>query len=130
MQTEQTATIKSHRDLLVWQKAMNLVDHIYDIRDRFPRQEEFRLVSQLIRAAVSVPANIAEGSTRATSRDFAHFLNVAKASVAELDTEIEIARRRSYLADAEAESLFALMDEVSRMITGLRAKVMAREHRH
>jgi four helix bundle protein len=130
VQATKKVSIKSHRDLLVWQKAVDLVDRIYDATDRFPGKEEYRLVSQLVRAAISVPANIAEGSTRATSRDFAHFLVVAKASIAELDTEIEIARRRGYVSQDEAEKLFELMDEVSRMATGLRSKVLAREHRH
>jgi len=95
-----------------------------------PSKEEYRLVSQLVRSAISVPTNIAEGSTRATSKDFAHFLNVAKASIAELDTEFEIARRRKYIADPEADALFGLMDELSRMITSLRARIMTRGHRH
>jgi four helix bundle protein len=109
---------------------MDLVDQIYDATDRFPTKEEYRLVSQIVRAAISVPANIAEGSTRATSKDFAHFLNVAKASIAELGTEIEIARRRRYLEDMEAAGLFGLMDELSRMITGLRTRIVSRGHRH
>jgi four helix bundle protein len=109
---------------------MDLVDRVYDATDRFPSKEEYRLVSQLVRAAVSVPANIAEGSARATSRDFAHFLVVAKASIAELDTEIEIARRRRYLSDTEAGTLFGLLDEIGRMATGLRSKVVSRGHRH
>ena len=122
--------IRSHRDLLVWQKAVDLVDRVYDCTDKFPPKEEYRLVSQLIRSAVSVPSNIAEGSTRATSRDFAHFLVVAKASIAELDTQIEIARRRRYVSESEATSLFEVMDEISKMITGLRAKVNLSNHKH
>jgi four helix bundle protein len=106
------------------------VDQIYGATDRFPSKEEYRLVSQLVRAAISVPTNIAEGSTRATSKDFAHFLNAAKASLAELDTEVEIARRRGYIVDYEADGLFGLMDELSRMITGLRARIIAKGHRH
>jgi four helix bundle protein len=130
MQTKNEETIRSHRDLLVWQSAMNLVDRTYDAIEKFPPREEYRLVSQLARSSVSVPTNIAEGSARATSKDFAHFLIMAKASIAELDTEIEIARRRGYLPDSEADALFGLMDEVSRMITGLRVKVLRRNHRH
>jgi four helix bundle protein len=122
--------IRSHRDLLVWQKAMDFVDRIYDVTDKFPAKEEYRLVSQILRAAASVPANIAEGSTRATARDFAHFLVVAKASIAELDTHIEIARRRRFLSDQEAEELSRSMDEISRMTTGLRSKILATSHRH
>jgi four helix bundle protein len=124
------SNIRSHRDLLVWQKAMDFVDRVYQATDYFPPKEEYRLVGQLVRAAISVPTNIAEGSTRATSKDFAHFLNVAKASIAELDTEIEIARRRAYVPDSEADALFDLMDELSRMITGLRTRIMANGHRH
>ena len=130
MTAETTTRIRSHRDLMVWQKAMELVDRIYKVTDQFPPKEEYRLVSQLVRAAASVPANIAEGSTRATSRDFAHYLIMAKASVAELDTHLEIARRRSYIADAEAKNLLEMMEEISRMTTGLRSKIIAQNHRH
>lgn len=122
--------IRSHRDLLVWQRAMDLVDTIYELTDRFPPKEEHRLIGQLIRAAISVPSNIAEGSARATSNDFAHFLVIAKASLAEIDTQTEIAVRRGYLATITAEAVFSSVDELSRMITGLRGKIIARGHRH
>jgi four helix bundle protein len=73
--------IRSHRDLIVWQKAMDLVVLVYQLCDRFPNSELYRLVSQLTRAAVSVPANIAEGHARATRRDYAHFIAMARGSL-------------------------------------------------
>ena len=120
--------IRSHRDLMVWRKDMDLVDAVYTITEQFPVKEEYRLTSQLVRAAISVPANIAEGQGRATSRDFAHFLIIAKASLAEVDTHVEIALRRGHLSDGDAASISLLVDELSRM--RLRGKIVTRGHRH
>jgi four helix bundle protein len=122
--------IRSHRDLVVWQKAMDFVDRVYGVTERFTSREEYRLVSRLLRAAASVPANIAEGSTRATARDFAHFLITAKSSIAEVDTHIEIARRRRYMSEDEANELQRMTDELGRMTTGLRSKILATNHKH
>ena len=122
--------IRSHRDLVVWQKAMGLVDLVYALTDQFPSQEEHRLTSQLIRAAISVPANIAEGQARSTSRDFAHFLILAKASLMETDTHVEIAVRRGYISEGSATDLFTLISEISRMLTTLRNRIANQGHRH
>lgn len=86
-------TISSYRDLVVWQKAIQLAIEIYQLTDRFPREEQFGLVSQMRRAAVSIASNIAEGRSRGTRKDFAHFLTMAYASGAELETQIYIARQ-------------------------------------
>ncbi len=75
--------ISSHRDLVVWQKAMDLVVDVYKLADHFPRPELCRLTSQITRAAASVPANIAEGNARATTKEYAHFLSIAKGSLME-----------------------------------------------
>src|SRR2546422_6495438 len=78
--------VRSHRDLIVWQKAMDMVDAVYDLTEAFPRKERYALIPQLTRAAVSVPANIAEGQARVTPRDFANFLVVARSSLMETET--------------------------------------------
>ena len=122
--------IRSHRDLVAWQKAMGLVDRVYAVTGQFPAKEEHRLTSQLIRAAISVPANIAEGQARSTSRDFANFLIIAKASLIEPDTHVEIAVRRGYISESGATELFALISEISRMLTTLRKKIANQGHRH
>ncbi len=79
-------TVQSHRDLKVWRKAMDLAVEIYRLTARFPRSETYRLVAQITRAAASVPANIAEGHARATRRDFANFVAIAKGSLMEAET--------------------------------------------
>jgi four helix bundle protein len=120
--------IKSHRDLIVWQKAMDLVDEIYDLSQELPPEEKFGLKSQLTRAAVSVPTNIAEGRGRATSREFAHFLNVAWSSLLEIDTLLEITRRRAFLSEARLALALALHEEVGKMLVSLEARIRARNH--
>ena len=88
-----SATVRSHRDLLVWQKAMDLVDRVYDLAEGFPVREGFGLTSQITRAVVSVPSNIAEGQARSTSRDFANFLAIARGSLMETETLLTVAVR-------------------------------------
>ena len=83
----------SHRDLVVWHKAMDVAVHVYRLTDRFPRNEMYRLTSQLTRAAASVPANIAEGNGRGSRRDYAHFLSIAKGSLNETETFLFLAIR-------------------------------------
>src|SRR2546427_6225020 len=122
--------IRSHRDLLVWQKAMDLVDVIYDAAADFPRKEEHRLTSQLIRAVISVPSTIAEGQARATSRDFANFLVMAKGSLGEIDTQLTIAVRRKYISASHATPIYSLIAEVSKMIVALRMSIAKKNHRH
>jgi len=121
-----TQPILSHRDLLVWQKAMDLVDLVYDLADQFPREELFGLRSQVTRAAVAIPSNIAEGQTRSTSRDFAHFLDIARSSAMETDTQLLIAVRRRFVSAAEAHPAFALIEEISKMTTSLQKRIRAR----
>ncbi|MBI5457098.1 four helix bundle protein [Candidatus Kaiserbacteria bacterium] len=106
-----------YRELIVWQKAMDLVVSIYTMTEKFPKSETFGLTSQMRRSAVSIPSNIAEGSKRSTKADFRNFLCIALGSVAELETQMEIAQRVRY-ADAtlvsEAEKYAT---EVSRMLS-------------
>jgi four helix bundle protein len=93
---------QSHRDLIVWQKAMDLAEIIYGLASRFPAVETYRLGSQITRAAASVPANIAEGNARATRRDYANFLSVAKGSLRESETFVLLAVRLKYVSKEEA----------------------------
>lgn len=88
--------IQSHRDLAVWQKGMDLVEAVYSMTSIFPIDERYRLVHQSTRAAVSVPANIAEGHARGTRRDYAHFISIARGSLMELETYVMIAGRLRY----------------------------------
>jgi four helix bundle protein len=109
----------SYQDLRVWQRSMKLVVAVYNSTQSFPRQELYGLVSQMRRAAVSVPSNIAEGKGRLTDRDRAHFFSQARGSLLELETQILIAERLHYLSDVEADSLIRLANEVGRMLSSL-----------
>jgi four helix bundle protein len=110
--------VKQHyKDLLVWQKAIGLVTEVYRHTRTFPREETYGLVSQMRRAAVSVPSNIAEGQGRLTRGEFRHFLGQAKGSLLELETQLIIAQQLGYLPDAQP--LFAQLAEVARLLNGL-----------
>ena len=95
----------SYRDLIAWQKAMDLVTAIYRATAGFPRDEIYGLTSQLRRAAVSIPSNIAEGQGRQSTREFIHFLSIAYGSLNEAQTQILIAERLKYLNDSDCQSL-------------------------
>ena len=120
------AKVRSHRDLVVWQKAMDLVDLVYDILAKFPASENFALIPQMKRAVVSVPANIAEGQSRSTARDFAHFLSVAKSSLMETETLLMVAARRGYALEADAQPAFSLIVEISKMLVSLRRRLLSK----
>lgn len=112
---------RNHRNLVAWQKAMDLVEMVYRITADFPREERFGLVSQMRRAAVSVPANLAEGSARNSTRELLQFLGVASGSLSELDTHIAIAARVGLLSDPLP--LEEKLAEVFKLLTGLQASV-------
>jgi len=122
----QSAEIKSYRDLIVWQKAMDLVDAVYALSRTFPRYEDHRLSGQVTRAVVSVAANIAEGQARSTRKDFANFLMMAKGSLNETETLLLVAVRQQYFRDGDASPALALIDEISRMLTTLRRRLLGR----
>jgi four helix bundle protein len=105
------------RDLLVWQKAIVLVTEIYRATQSFPSQELYGLTSQIRRASVSIPSNIAEGQGRLTRGEFRQFLGHAKGSLAEVETQLVIAQNLGYLKDPDA--LFAQLNEVAKMLSGL-----------
>lgn len=111
--------VKSYRDLIVWQKAMDLVEAIYKSTQSFPRDELHGLTSQVRRAAVSVPSNIAEGQSRRSTKEFLHHLSIAYGSLSELETQIQIAGRLAYLRGEEAQSLLNKTAEVGRLTNGL-----------
>lgn len=112
--------IGSHRDLQVWQKAIELVVECYEASNQFPESEKFNLTSQVRRAAASIPANIAEGRARGTTKNFLNFLAIANGSLAELDTHLELAVRLQFVSRESKQSLQLRMDEVGRMLSGLR----------
>ena len=116
--------VESHRDLIVWQKAMDMAVLVYRLADLFPTAEMYRLVSQITRAAVSVPANIAEGNARGTTKEYSHFLSIAKGSLMETETFVMLAVRLGYVRPDQASPAFTLITEISKMLTTLRAKLV------
>ena len=114
---------QSYRDLLVWQKGMALARAVYKLTADFPSEEKFGLISQLRRAAVSVPSNIAEGQARNTSGEFVQFISHAEGSVAELDTQLTLAVELGFLSSEKAGSCLDAVAEMRRMLNGLRRSV-------
>jgi len=114
---------QSYRNLIAWQKAMRLVTEIYEATRTFPRDELYGLTSQLRRAAVSVPSNIAEGQARFSRREFHHFLSIARGSLVEIETQIQIAENLCYLRAAARSRLLAEAAELGRVLNGLIASV-------
>ncbi len=107
------------KDLIAWQKAMELVNVVYDATEGFPKAEIFSLTNQIRRAAVSVPSNIAEGQAHYSHREFLHFLRHSRGSLAELETQLLIASARKYLGEEQRENIQARIDELSRILSGL-----------
>ena len=117
----------SYKDLVAWQKAMLLAVDVYRVSRAFPRDELYGLTSQLRRAAVSIPSKIAEGQGRYSRQEFHHFLNHARGSLAELETQIMLARELECLERKEAENLLSGAAELGRILNGLTASVRAAE---
>ena len=118
--------IRHYRDLLVWQKAVDWVDAIYAATREWPKEERYGLISQVTRAAVSVPSNIAEGCARRSTGEFVRFLSIARGSLAEVETQLIIGTRQGYLDQASQKALLDAADEISRMLAGLIAKLEER----
>lgn len=110
---------KGYEDLQVWQSSMNLVERIYDVVREFPTSESFILSRQLLRAAISVPSNIAEGKARQSDRECAHHLRIAAGSLAEVETQLLLAARLGYLEPSDMESIIEECRETGRMLNGL-----------
>ena len=111
--------IHSFRDLVVWQKGMDLVTEIYRLSKKFPKDEVFGLTSQIRRAAVSIPSNIAEGRGKSSKGEFQQFLHHSMGSLAEVETQVIIAQNLGYLNAAETEPVIKILAEVGRLLNGL-----------
>jgi len=110
---------RPHKKLTVWKKSIDIVTIIYEETKQFPREEEYGLKSQLRRAAVSVPSNIAEGLTRKSLNDKLHFLNIAQASLSEIDTQLEISLKINYIDNACYQRIETQIIEIQKMLAGL-----------
>ena len=111
--------VKKYTDLIAWQRAMDLVEEVYRVSKSFPKEEVYGLSGQLRRSAVSIPSNIAEGPCRTGRREFVHHPSIALGSLGELETQLMIALRLGYIADAEASNLMALAAATGRVVVGL-----------
>jgi len=109
-----------YSELVVWQKAMDLVTEIYKITATFPSEERFGLSSQARRAAVSIPSNIAEGHGRKSTGAFINHLSIAYGSLVELETQIQIAAKLNFLSQDDPSRLLTMTDEIGKMLTGLK----------
>lgn len=117
--------IESHRDLKVWQKGMDLAEETYRLARMLPKTEEYRLTGQLLRAAASIPANIAEGHARGTRKDYANFVNIARGSLAETETFLLLAVRTRLLTQEQTATALGLTDELGKMLTVLRQRLIS-----
>ena len=116
----QTGIPKSYRDSIVCQKAMPLTCSVYQLTAAFPKEERFGLVSQMRRAAVSIPSNIAEGQARHTSGSFVQFISNAEGSAAQLDTQLTLSMQRGFVTWQQSKESCSLLEEVRKMLNALR----------
>lgn len=119
-------SVRSYRELNVWQIAMDLAEKCYLATRSFPKEERFGLTIQIRRAAASVPANIAEGQGRRHTKEFLNHLSVARGSLMELETHLLLSQRVGFLQPADLELLLALSDDIGRMLSGLRRTLEAK----
>jgi four helix bundle protein len=119
-------SVSSYRDLVVWQKGMALVREAYRLARKLPKQEVFGLSSQIQRAAVSVPANIAEGHARDSTKEYLHHLSFCRGSLAELETLVTVADQLGYLESHDASDVLQRCDEISRMLRNLQRQLRGR----
>jgi len=123
-QTGGRPRIESHRDLTVYQKALDYVDFIYELAESFPKRENFGMWSQITRAALSVPTNIPEGHARSSRKEYAYFLTLAHSSLMETETLLTVAHRRRYITDGQIAHGRRRLEEMSKMLVALRRKLI------
>ena len=120
-------TTRSYKDLVVWQKGIDLAKLVYALTRSFPSEEKFGIVAQMRRAAVSIPSNIAEGQARHTTGEFIQFISHAEGSLAELDTQLILSIELKFCTASAADPAFELIGELRRMLNALRRKLAGRE---
>ena len=118
--------MRPHEKLDVWNKAVEMVTTVYALTKLFPSDERFGLTWQIRRAAVSIPANIAEGAARQSDKEFCHFLSIAQGSASELETELLIAKNLGYLNTNDHERMYSEINTIARMLVGLSKSIRNR----
>ena len=119
-------SIRSHHDLSVWRLGMQLAEDVYGLTQQFPDEERYGLTSQLRRAAISIPANIAEGNSRSTTKDYLRFLTMAVGSLAEMETFLELTKRFNYGTPNKIDDILSYVAEERRMLNGLQRSLRAK----
>ncbi len=114
----------NYKEMKIWQKARTLVKAVYEITEKLPKDELYGLTSQIRRAVVSVPANIAEGAGRGTDRDFGHFLNIARGSLFELDTLLILAKDLEYISESELGTVSEMISEIIKMMVSFQNRLV------
>lgn len=115
--------IYSHKDLDVWKKSMDLVDEMYKVTRAFPQDERYGLSSQIRRSAVSIPSNIAEGSGRNGRKEYSQYINIARGSLSELETQIMIAYRQDFIQEDAYRRLLTSMEDIGKMLSRLYSRL-------
>ena len=118
--------LESYKELIVWQKSMKLAEDVYCVTDSFPLKEKFALTSQIRRAAISIPSNIAEGYGRITAKNYVQFLYISKGSLFELETQIELSKRLNYISEEVYNNLEENIIEISKMLRTMIMKLKDR----
>ena len=113
----------NYNNLQIWQQAMDLVEDMYKLTASFPTEEKFGIVSQMTRAAVSIPSNIAEGAGRNSDKDFAHFISIAIGSLYELNTQIVLSERLGYINQIQSQELQKKLDNLQRKSVSFKSKL-------
>ena len=116
---ESSKAVSSYRDLIAWQKSMDLLVVIYAMTESFPKSEQFGLTSQIKRAAVSIPSNIAEGSSRRSTQEFLRYINISTGSLEEMETQISAVKRLGFITSQQEETVLHQCNEISRILEGL-----------
>lgn len=115
--------LHNYKELKIWQKSRSLVKIVYKLTSKFPKDELYGIMSQIRRASVSIPANIAEGSGRGTDKDFNHFLDIARGSLFELETLFILSKDLEFLSDEELNSILKIISEIIRMTLSFQDKL-------
>jgi four helix bundle protein len=122
----QTERVNSYRDLIVWQRGMDIAASVYQMTESYPKDQLYGLRNQMQRAAVSIPSNIAEGHERDSTKEYLHFISISLGSLAELETQILLSERLNYLKPEDAKQLLALADEIGRMLRAIQRRLKAK----
>ena len=123
MDNRSNQKIEDYKDLIVWQRSMELAEEVYRLVKKLPKEELFALSDQIRRAVISIPSNIAEGYERNSTKEYIHFLSIAKGSKAELETQLLLCVKIDYLKESEIQKAMCLVDEVGKMIYSLQKKL-------